>query len=260
MILEGLITTINEDGSVNISPMGPVVDASMRELVLRPYQTSRTYRNLKRTGHGVLHVTDDVELLARAAVGKLDPPPALLPARCVEGWILADACRWHAFRVRSLDDRQERTTIIADVVESGRIRDFFGFNRAKHAVVEAAILATRIKFLPHSEIAREFERLAIPVEKTAGEQERRAFEFLQNYVRTAIGTQTAAADAAATGRQLRSVRVVAPSRLHFGMFSFGRARGATIRRRWRDGRQTRNGVGHFASRTAGNCRPARRPR
>ena len=223
MILEGLITTINEDGSVNISPMGPVVDASMRELVLRPYQTSRTYRNLKRTGYGVLHVTDDVELLARAAVGKLDPPPALLPARGVEGWILADACRWHAFRLRSLDDRQERTTIIADVVESGRIRDFFGFNRAKHAVVEAAILATRIKFLPHSEIAREFERLAILVEKTAGEQERRAFEFLQNYVRAAIGTQTEAADAATTGRQLRSVRVVAPSRLHFGMFSFGRA-------------------------------------
>ena len=37
--------------------------------------------------------------------------------------------------------------IVADVVDSGRLRDFFGFNRAKHAVIEAAILATRIDFL-----------------------------------------------------------------------------------------------------------------
>lgn len=222
MILEGLITTINEDGSVNISPMGPLVDASMQELILRPYQTSRTYRNLKRTGQGVLHVTDDVELLARAAVGKLDPAPPLLPARGVEGWILADACRWHAFRVRALDDREERTTILADVVESGRIRDFFGFNRAKHAVVEAAILATRIKFLPHAEILREFERLSVPIEKTAGPQERRAFEFLENYVRTAVDSQTPAPGVSFSAKAFRSIRVASPSRLHFGMFSFGR--------------------------------------
>lgn len=220
MILEGLITTLNADGSVNLSPMGPIVDAPMgnallREIVLRPYQTSTTYRNLKRTGQGVLHVTDDVELLARAAVGRVDPMPEMLPAQAVEGRILADACRWYAFRVRTLDDSQERTTIVAEVVDSGRIRDFFGFNRAKHAVVEAAILATRVKFLPAEEIEREFARLAVPVEKTAGAPERRAFAFLQNYVQTAIGEQ------ARTSR--RVVQVSAPSRLHFGMFSFGHA-------------------------------------
>jgi len=215
MILEGLITTLNPDGSVNLSPMGPIVDESMRELVLRPYQTSTTYRNLKRTGQGVLHVTDDVELLARAAVGKVDPLPAMLSARAIEGKILANACRWYAFKVRSLDDSQERTTITAEVVDSGRIRDFFGFNRAKHAVVEAAILATRVKFLPPAEIEREFQRLAVPVEKTAGEAERRAFAFLKTYVKTAI------ADQARLGR--RVIHVSAPSRLHFGMFSFGHA-------------------------------------
>ena len=186
MILEGLVTTINADGSVNLSPMGPIVDASMREIVLRPYQTSTTYRNLKRTGQGVLHVTDDVEMLARAAVGRIEPPPPMLPARAVAGWILAGACRWYAFEVRSLDDSQERTTITAEVVDTGRPRDFFGFNRAKHAVVEAAILATRVKFLPAAEIESEFERLALPVQKTAGDAERRAFEFLQDYVRRAI--------------------------------------------------------------------------
>src|SRR6185437_10481972 len=211
MILEGLITTINEDRSVNISPMGPIVDASMRELTLRPYQTSTTYRNLKRTRQGVLHVTDDVELLARAAVGRLDPLPELLPAQAVEGWILAGACRWYAFQVRSLDDSQQRTTISAEVVDSDRIRDFFGFNRAKHAVVEAAILATRTKFLPAAEIRGEFARLAVLVEKTGGPAERRAFAFLDNHVTRALGG----------GLAPGAIVVKAPSRLHFGMFSFG---------------------------------------
>ena len=64
MILEGVVTTINADGSVNISPMGPKVDDAMRQFVLRPYQTSTTYQNLKRTGEGIFHITDDVELIA----------------------------------------------------------------------------------------------------------------------------------------------------------------------------------------------------
>ncbi len=186
MILEGIVTSINANGSVNISPMGPIVDEAMTHLVLRPYQTSTTFQNLKRTGHGVLHVTDDVELLARAAVGRLERSPKLLRASAVEGYILADACRWYAFVVKSLDDSRERTTIHCEVVDSGRIRDFFGFNRAKHAVVEAAILATRTEFLPADEILSEFVRLATIVQKTAGAQERRAFEFLDQFVRQAL--------------------------------------------------------------------------
>ena len=182
MILEGIVTTINEDDSVNISPMGPRVDDAMRTLILRPYQTSTTYANLRRTGAGVLHVTDDVYLLARTAVGTMSPPPELLPAEAVQGWILADACRWYAFEVRDLDDRQERTTITVEVVDRGRFRDFFGFNRGKHAVLEAAILAMRVAFLPAEEIFAGFERLAPLVEKTGGPAECEAFAFLLEYV------------------------------------------------------------------------------
>jgi hypothetical protein len=182
VILEGIITTLNADASVNVSPMGPIVDAAIERLVLRPYQTSTTFANLKRSGEGVFHVTDDVLLLATAAVGEPDPWPALVKSTAVNGCVLADACRWFAFRVTSIDDSQARSRIEAEVVDRGRIRDFFGFNRAKHAVVEAAILATRIGMLAREEIATEFNRLAVLVEKTGGEQEHRAFEFLQDYV------------------------------------------------------------------------------
>jgi len=187
MILEGIVTTINADGGVNVSPMGPIVDAGMQRLVLRPFQTATTFANLKRTGEGVLHVTDDVELLARAAVGRLDPLPRMIPATAVAGWVLADACRWYAFRVTALDDREPRARIEADVVDRGTLREFFGFNRAKHAVVEAAILATRTGLLPAEEIKAQFARLAVLVDKTGGEQERRAFGFLKAHIEEAIG-------------------------------------------------------------------------
>lgn len=182
MILEALVTTINPDGTPSISPMGPLVDPRMHQFVLRPYQTSGTFANLKRTRQGVLHVTDDVEMLARAAVHQLDPLPRLVKAKKVQGVVIADACRWYEFQVTALEDQAQRTTIACDVVAKGRIRDFFGFNRAKHAVLEAAILATRLEFMPPQEVCAEFRRLAVIVEKTAGDQERRAFQFLDEYV------------------------------------------------------------------------------
>ena len=182
MILEGIVTTRNEDGSPNISPMGPEVDTPLTRFVLKPYKTSRTYQNLKRSRVGVLHVTDDVELIARAAINQFDELPAMFLAEAVEGFVLADACRWYAFRVVDLNDREDRTRIECQAVAAGRIRDFFGFNRAKHAVLEAAILATRTAFLPPSQVSEELSRLQSLIEKTAGEQERRAFSLLVAHI------------------------------------------------------------------------------
>lgn len=182
MILEGIVTTLNADGSVNIAPMGPRVEPDMRQLVLRPFQSSLTFQNLKRHGEGVFHVTDDVELLARAAIGRIETLPELTRAEGVDVPRLADLCRWYAFRIRERDETSERATFLAEVVGTGRVRDFFGFNRAKHAVVEAAILATRVHLLAPAEIAAEFSRLRTLVDKTGGEQERAAFDLLADYV------------------------------------------------------------------------------
>ncbi len=181
-ILEGLVTTLNEDRSVNISPMGPIVDPQLKMLVLRPFRTSKTYQNLKRTGQGVFHVTDNVKLIAQAAVGTPDPLPRLAPTQKVDGMALVDACRWVEFTVESLDDRDERTWIVARTVAQQHNREFFGFNRAKHAVLEAAILATRVSLLPVEEILAELQRLQSPVKKTAGAAEQEAFDFLREYI------------------------------------------------------------------------------
>jgi len=186
LILEGIVVTQDAEGGVNIAPMGPRVDRELTRLVLRPFKTAQTYRNLKTNAYGVFHVTDDVELLARAAAAQFAVPPAVVPMVGFSCPRLADACRWVAFRVESLDDSADRVTIDCSVVARGEIRAFFGFNRAKHAVLEAAILATRIGILADDEIRREMERLTAPVEKTAGLQERRAFAFLQDYINARI--------------------------------------------------------------------------
>ena len=109
--------------------------------------------------------------------------PAMRDAEIVAGRILTDACRWYAFRVETTGHQGERSRIDCRVVERGRLRDFFGFNRAKHAVIEAAILATRTKFLPAEEIRQGFRHLSQMVDKTGGEQEARAFALLEEHVK-----------------------------------------------------------------------------
>jgi hypothetical protein len=107
-------------------------------------------------------------------------------ARAIDGWIVEGACRWYAFRVRTADLEAQRATFLADVVETGTIREFFGFNRAKHAVVEAAILATRVHLLGADDLIDQLARLKPLVDKTGGPQERRAFDFLSTYIQSQL--------------------------------------------------------------------------
>src|SRR5882672_8910404 len=138
LVLEGLVSTLDPDGRPHLAPMGPHVPAAeFDRFTLRPFPSSQTYRNLRQHGEGVLHVTDDVLLLARAALGQVAPLPPVVPAKIVRGFVLTGACRYYEFQVSSIDDSGERVRIEANVVHSGWLRDFFGFNRAKHAVVEA---------------------------------------------------------------------------------------------------------------------------
>jgi hypothetical protein len=186
MILEGLVTTLDPDGSPHLAPMGPrVTGPDFARFTLHPFPTSNTYRNLLRHPEGVLHVTDDALLLAKAAVGAVGEFPPTRPADRVRGFVLADCCRHFEFAVTDVDDTTERVTVEAEVVHAGRGRDWFGFNRARHAVVEAAILATRLHLLPLAEVAAEFRKLRVIVGKTGGEAEHAAMDLLEAKLRAA---------------------------------------------------------------------------
>lgn len=186
MILESIVTTTNPDGSVNISPMGPIIDddagSQCAQFALRPFNTSRTFANLKRNRCGVMHVTDDVMLFALTAIGQKPEHPKLIDADKIEGKILADACRYYEFSVDFVDETSPRTSLNCTTVSQGKRRDFFGFNRAKHAVIEAAILATRLDFLPAKEVEEALGRLNLIVEKTAGHQETQAMKLINHFI------------------------------------------------------------------------------
>ena len=185
MILEAIITTTNDDGSANVSPMGPLVDGDPADgFELRPFETSRTFSNLQQRPFGVLHVTDDVMLFARAAIGKLNKLPAMRPANGNDAaFVIDDACRRYEFEAIYFEVSEPRKNIRCKAVAAGRQRDFWGFNRAKHAVLEAAILATRINFLPLEEIQRQFISLRTIVDKTGSLVEDEAMQLLEEFVK-----------------------------------------------------------------------------
>jgi len=186
VILEGIVTTTTPEGELHLAPMGPRVEQDLRGLELRPFAGSSTLRNLQAHGEGVFHLTDDVELIALAAIGRSEEAlrgRRVTPARIVSGSVLRDACRVYEFRVRSIDTSAERARVDAEIVHSERFRDFVGFHRARHAVLEAAILATRAHLLPRAALTERLAALRVLVEKTGDAAEHRAFEILEASVR-----------------------------------------------------------------------------
>ncbi|HEX5435649.1 MAG TPA: DUF447 domain-containing protein [Gemmatimonadaceae bacterium] len=181
LIIESIITTMDEDGAINFAPMG--VEWGDEEIVVKPFLETTTFRNLHATGVGVVNLTDDVLLFARAAISS--PQYPAIPAAVVRGVVLEAACSWRELEVRAIDDTPPRSRIVTAVVHRGVRREFLGFNRARSAVLEAAILATRTHILPPGQIRDELERLRVLVDKTGGPREHEAFALLIKYVHTA---------------------------------------------------------------------------
>jgi hypothetical protein len=183
MIIEAIVTSVAADGAVNCAPMG--VEWGDETIVLKPFLDTATYRNLTATGAAVVNLTDDVRIFARAAIS--NPVYPTVPADVVRGVVLADCCSWREVEVRSVDSTPPRSRIETAVVHRGTLREFVGFNRARHAVLEAAIYATRLHVLPRAFIDSELARLQVIVDKTASPHEFEAMALLTDHVRAASG-------------------------------------------------------------------------
>jgi uncharacterized protein len=181
VIIETIITTRAKDGVVNCAPMG--VEWGDDTIVLKPFLETATYRNVTATGVAVVNLTDDVRVFARAAIS--NPAYETVPAAVVDGVVLADCCSWRELKVVSIDSNPPRSRIETAVVHRGARREFIGFNRACHAVLEAAIYATRLHILPRAFIESEMERLQVIVDKTAGPRELEAMALLAGFIRSA---------------------------------------------------------------------------
>lgn len=180
MIVETIVTSMDPAGAINFAPMG--VEWDEEQIVLKPFLETTTFRNLTTTRVAVVNLTDDAMLFAQGAVSS--PQFPWLPAVVVRGAVLEAACSWRELEITGVDDTPPRSRLEARVVHHGFRREFIGFNRARNAVLEAAILATRTHLLPAQQIQEEYARLQVMVDKTAGPREREAMAFLTEYVRS----------------------------------------------------------------------------
>jgi hypothetical protein len=182
MIIEGIVTTLDPNGEANISPMGPILDLPRETIEFRPFAGSRTLANLLARPMGVFHLTDDALLIAQAVTKRWVEPPLLERATQISGWVIPAACSWHEFKCSFVDQTTNRATVKANIVASGRGLDFAGFNRAKHAILEAAVMVSRLDFLPLPEIELALQNAGRLCDKTGSPRERLAIEVLQAFV------------------------------------------------------------------------------
>src|SRR5258707_12563335 len=115
VILETIVATVADDGTVNFAPMG--VEWGDAALVLKPFIETATYRNVLATGAAVVNLIDDVRVFARAAIA--NPQYATVPAVVVRGAVLADCCSWREVERRSVDSTPPRSRIENAVVHHG---------------------------------------------------------------------------------------------------------------------------------------------
>lgn len=183
MIIETIVTTVGADGVVNIAPMGVEWTGGDEAPVLKPFLETTTYRNVLATRVAVVNLIDDVRVFARAAIS--NPTYPTVPAAVVGGVVLEAACSWRELEIESIDSTPPRSRMETRIVHRGFRREFIGFNRARHAVLEAAIYATRVHLLAHDFLEAEVARLQIIVDKTAGPAEREAMALVADYIRSA---------------------------------------------------------------------------
>jgi len=178
LIREVILTTLGADGGTHIAPMG--VRTRGDEILIAPFRPSGTLRNLLRERTAVINLTDDVRVFAGCLTGRHDWP--LEPAQRINCHRLRDAISHQELKVQRVEDDPQRPRLYCRVVHTESHRPFDGFNRARAAVLELAILVSRLEMLPPAKLEREMAYLQIAMDKTAGPAEWEAWTWLEERV------------------------------------------------------------------------------
>jgi uncharacterized protein len=174
MIREAVVTTIDRSGRAHLAPIGLIEDGP--GWIIAPFRPSRTCDNLMETPFAVANYTDDPSLFAGLVTGRHDWP--LAPAVKVPAPRLASALSHAELGVARIEHDAERPRFHCEILHREQHAPFEGFNRARNAILECAILLTRLDILPREKIDREIAYLSIAIEKTAGPREHEAWSWL----------------------------------------------------------------------------------
>jgi len=177
-IREVIITSRREDGSTHITPMGVhVLEAS---LLLAPFKPSTTLNNLLKHEEAVINYTDDVRIYAGSITGRWQWPTTA--AEKIQTPRLANCLAHSEVVVEHYEEDEIRPRFFCKEIHTVNHAPFRGYNRAQAAVIEAAILCTRLHMLSSEKIDSEIAYLKIAIEKTAGPIELEAWGWLMTAI------------------------------------------------------------------------------
>jgi hypothetical protein len=177
-IRETIVTTVDREGKVHIAPLGIIQERD--GWVIAPFRPSVTLDNLGEVPFAVANYTDDVRVFAGCLTGRKDWPTVALDGFPVPR--LTAALAYSVLQVEDVSDNGVRPRHFCRAVSEETHAPFTGMNRAKAAVLELAILASRLSMLPREKIEAEIAYLSIAIEKTAGPEEREAWGWLMEKV------------------------------------------------------------------------------
>lgn len=178
VIFETVVTTAAADGQPHVAPMG--VRYRGDQVVLMPFRPSTTFDNIVATGCAVLNIVTDTRVFAGCVTGRRDWPTQ--PTEKIAGVRLSCALSHVELKLAErIDDAQRPVLHMARVHEVVH-GAFAGFNRAQAAVIEGAVLVSRLHMLPSEKVDSEMAYLQIAIDKTAGPAEREAWGWLREAV------------------------------------------------------------------------------
>ncbi len=183
MIRETLVVTRRADGAAHVAPMGVqslTLPDGVEGMLLQPFRPSATLENLQRWPYATLNHVDDVRLFAGCLTGRRDWPTRT--AERIACARLECALAHEELAVERVEDDPQRPRFVLRLLARTSHAPFPGYNRAKAAVIEAAVLVSRLHLLPPRKVARQLEYLRVALDKTAGEQELEAWSWLMEAV------------------------------------------------------------------------------
>jgi hypothetical protein len=190
LIRETIVTTADPTGVVHLAPLGLIADGA--GWIVAPFRPSKTLDNLRHVPFAVANYTDDVRIFAGCLTGYHQWPTVVSDEIPVQR--LAGALAHAELAVDYVTEDETRPRFHCRVLRLVTHAPFLGFNRAQAAVIEAAILVSRLDMLPRDKIEKEIAYLQIAVGKTAGLAEQEAWQWLMERIAARYGGVAARVD------------------------------------------------------------------
>lgn len=186
MIYETIVISTDAAGNPHVAPFG--VRERDGQIVIAPFKPSGSLDNLLAQKTATLNLTDDVRVFAGALTGRFDFP--LKKSHQINGFYLESALAHRELKLVEVIEDDARPQLLFETVYQTTHAPFKGFNRAQAAVVELAVLVSRLRMLPREKIETEMQYLQIAIEKTAGTREKQAWQWLVSEVKDYYMNQT----------------------------------------------------------------------